>query len=152
MSGMTRANYPRYLSVLSSSTPKCIRFCQRVSFSAIFILNIMNNTLIKTSSPNSCFAASVSSPSRTFSPPSPYTPTTIHHRDMRRHCPTMTPNNHHSSPVRHDLINRNTITTPLQCTQCLTPYRLIATIASCSVAHFPFRPPFPSVSRSDAKH
>ena len=91
ITGMTRANYPRYLSALSSSTPKCIRFCQRVSFSAIFIQNIMNNTLIKTSSPNSCFTASVSSPSRTFSPPSPYTPSTIHHRDMRRHCPTMPP-------------------------------------------------------------
>ncbi|CAG2161741.1 unnamed protein product [Oppiella nova] len=61
----------------------------------------MNNTLIKTTSPNSCFATqSVGSPSRTFSPPSPYTPTTIHHRDMRRHCPSMTPNPHHTSPIR----------------------------------------------------
>ncbi|CAG2104010.1 unnamed protein product [Medioppia subpectinata] len=68
--------------------------------------------------------SAVGSPSRTsFSPPSPYTPTSIHHRDMRRHCPTMTPNPHHNSPSStnifaaagldaaaaelHDLSNRN---------------------------------------------
>lgn len=40
----------------------------------------------------------MNSPVRTFSPPSPYTPS-VFHRDMRRHCNSMNANSHHVSKL-----------------------------------------------------
>lgn len=99
--GMASTSY--ILSALSSSTLHTSQISGCEFYCNIYI---MNAALVKTTSPNSasCFVASVSSPSRTFSPPSPspYTHSPLH-RDMRRHCPTMPSSTHHHPPVRRFL-------------------------------------------------
>ena len=59
--------------------------------------------------------SALNSPVRTFSPPSPYTPS-MFHRDMRRQCNSMNGNSHHVT-VCMSAVNAHTVKCSLYATQ-----------------------------------
>ena len=56
----------------------------------------MNTCIVKSTSP--CFSTSTSLSSRAFSPTPSFTPSALHSKEMRRHCPSIQ-QTHHTSTV-----------------------------------------------------